>query len=30
MELAEHRDTRERLHRAELVARDLTIQHQRE
>ena len=30
MELAEHRDTRERLYRAELAARDLTIAHQRE
>ncbi|MGC8628368.1 MAG: hypothetical protein ACP5VR_12625 [Acidimicrobiales bacterium] len=29
MELAEHRDTQERLHKAELAARDLTIEHQR-
>jgi hypothetical protein len=29
MELAEHRSTIERLHRAELAARDATISHQR-
>jgi hypothetical protein len=29
MELAEHRSTTERLHRAELAARDLTIDYQR-
>lgn len=28
MELAEHRSTIERLHRAELAARDVTIEHQ--
>ena len=30
MELAEHRSTTERLHSAELAARDLTIEHQRD